>query len=295
MASNYYTVESEITSFGGKLLKLSHHSRKTNTQMAVNIYLPKQYYDSTIAKIPVLLYLSGLTCTPQNASEKAFWQPYANQYGFAVVFPDTSPRGTSIKGQDDSYDFGSGAGFYVDATEPQWSENFNMYSYVNDELLSTLPADFQKLDLDTVSITGHSMGGYGALMFFLKNPSKYKSVSAFAPIANPMNCPWGEKCFGGYLGSDKSKWAEYDPCELIKSYEGPSDSSILVHVGGGDPFYYRDHQLLPENFVKAVENSPFKGKLSMNIVDGYDHSYYFISSFTGDHAKHHAKYLGLIN
>ncbi|ODV83885.1 carbohydrate esterase family 1 protein [[Candida] arabinofermentans NRRL YB-2248] len=290
-----FTTESEIQNFGGKLVKLSHQSEKTKTKMDVNLYLPEQYYkkDPSSVKLPVLLYLSGLTCTPNNASEKAFWQPYCNEYGFAMILPDTSPRGANIEGEDESYDFGSGAGFYVDATEPKWSKNYNMYSYILDELLPNLSKDFTKLDFNNISITGHSMGGYGALMMYFKNPSKFKSVSAFSPISNPSNCKWGEKCFGGYLGTqDKSKWLTYDPTELIKTYNGPK-VPILIHTGKADPFYYRDLQLLPENFLKASEESILKGLVDSRLVDGYDHSYFFISSFTKDHAAHHAKYLGL--
>lgn len=259
--------------------------------MAVNVYLPKQYA-STTTKLPVLLYLSGLTCTPNNASEKAFWQPYADKYGFAVVFPDTSPRGAGIEGEDDSWDFGTGAGFYVDATTDKFSKNYKMYSYVHRELQEKLASQFEKLDFSNVSITGHSMGGYGALSGFLQNPGKYKSVSAFSPICNPSKCAWGEKNFGGYLGDDKSQWLKYDPSELIKTYAGPV-GPVLIHVGKGDPFYYRDYQLLPENLVKAAEGTPFEGKIDLHLEDGFDHSYYFISSFVEQHAAHHAKFLGL--
>lgn len=289
-----FTTDSTIYTFEGKLLKLSHESTETKTKMEVNVYLPKQYDSASSKSIPVLLYLSGLTCTPNNASEKAFWQPQADKYGFAVVFPDTSPRGAGIEGEDDSWDFGSGAGFYVDATTEKFKTNYRMYSYVHGELQTKLDEQFDKLDFDTISITGHSMGGYGALSGFLQNPSKYKSVSAFAPISNPSKCQWGEKNFGGYLGDDKSQWAKYDPTDLIKAYEGPSPE-ILIHVGKADPFYYRDHQLLPENLVEASKGTPFEGKVSVNYEEGFDHSYYFISSFTAQHAAHHAKYLGLSN
>lgn len=289
-----FTTESTIATFGGKLLKLSHTSTETQTPMAVNVYLPKQYETASEKSIPVLLYLSGLTCTPNNASEKAFWQPHADKYGFAVVFPDTSPRGANIEGEDDSWDFGTGAGFYLNATTEKFKKNYRMYAYVHEELQPALQKEFKKLNFDNVSITGHSMGGYGALSGFLQNPGKYKSVSAFSPICNPSKCQWGEKNFGGYLGDDKTQWLKYDPTELIKSYSGPA-SEILIHVGKGDPFYFRDAQLLPENFVEASKGTVFDGKVQLNLVDGYDHSYYFISSFTEAHAAHHAKYLGLTN
>ncbi|CDK30058.1 unnamed protein product [Kuraishia capsulata CBS 1993] len=291
--SKIFKTEAEITTFGGKLLKLSHASKETKTNMDVNVYLPAQFFQSQAKKLPVLLYLSGLTCTPNNASEKAFWQPYSNEYGFAVVFPDTSPRGAGIEGEDDSWDFGTGAGFYVDAETEKWKENYRMYSYVLKELLPSLASDFEGLDFGNISITGHSMGGYGALSMFLQNPGKFKSVSAFSPISNPSNCPWGEKNFGNYLGPDKAKWAKYDPSELISKYNGPvPKEGILIHTGLADNFY-KAKQLLPENLVAASKGTKFDGLVKLNLVEGYDHSYYFISSFTKDHAAHHAKALGL--
>lgn len=287
-----FTTDATIYTFEGKLLKLTHESSETQTPMAVNVYLPKQYDFASSKSIPVLLYLSGLTCTPNNASEKAYWQPHADKHGFAIVFPDTSPRGANVEGEDDSWDFGTGAGFYVNATTDNFSKNYRMYSYVHGELQAKLAEQFEKLDFDNISITGHSMGGYGALSGFLQNPGKYKSVSAFSPICNPTKCAWGQKNFAGYLGEDESTWAQYDPTELIKKYDGPTPE-VLIHVGKGDPFYYRDHQLLPENFIEASKDTPFEGKINLNLVEGFDHSYFFISSFTAQHAAHHAKYLGL--
>jgi len=288
-----FTTEATIHTFGGKLLKLSHDSKETGTKMALNVYLPKTYETSEPKTVPVLIYLSGLTCTPNNASEKAFWQPHADKYGFAIVFPDTSPRGANIEGEDDSWDFGTGAGFYVDATTDKFKKNYRMYSYVHKEIQPLLQDEFTKLNFENVSITGHSMGGFGALSGFLQNPGKYKSVSAFSPIANPVNAPWGLKNFTGYLGDDKETWKKYDPSELIKNYDGPV-SNILIHVGKADPFYHRDGQLLPENFYEASKKTKFEGKVEINLIEGMDHSYYFISSFTAEHAKHHAKYLNLI-
>ncbi|CCH44312.1 S-formylglutathione hydrolase [Wickerhamomyces ciferrii] len=288
-----FKTESTITTFGGKLLKLSHQSKQTQTKMDLNVYLPKTYEKSAKKTVPVLIYLSGLTCTPNNASEKAYWQPHADRYGFAIVFPDTSPRGANVEGEDDSWDHGTGAGFYVDATTDKYKNNYRMYSYVHEEIQPLLQDEFENLNFENVSITGHSMGGYGALSGFLQNPGKYKSVSAFSPISNPIKAQWGEKNFGAYLGDDKSAWAKYDPTELLAKYDGPTPE-ILIHVGKGDPFYYRDYQLLPENFYEASKGTKFGGKVNLNLVDGFDHSYYFISSFTADHAKHHAKYLDLI-
>lgn len=281
-----FTTDAEIHQFGGKLYKLTHASSSTNTDMNVNVFVPGK-----LGKVPVLVYLSGLTCTPNNATEKSFLQYFAAKYGFAVVFPDTSPRGANIEGENDSWDFGTGAGFYVDATQEPWSKNYNMYSYVHKELPAKLAAHFSNLDFTNVSITGHSMGGFGALAGFLKNPGQYKSVSAFAPISNPSQCPWGEKNFGNYLGSDKHAWYLYDPTVLIKQYSHENQPDILIHQGGADGFYAKDGQLLPENFVAAAKD--YKGKVDLRIVDGYDHLYFFISSFIEDHAKHHAKYLGL--
>lgn len=285
-----FTTTAEITQFGGKLFKLSHESTTTLTNMDVNVFVPP----SSSSSIPVLLYLSGLTCTPNNASEKSFLQYFASKFGFAIVFPDTSPRGAGIAGEDDSYDFGTGAGFYVDATQEPWSKNYNMYSYVHKELLDKLAEHFSNLDFTNISITGHSMGGYGALAGFFKNPGKYQSVSAFAPISNPLNCAWGEKNFGNYLGSNKEDWFKYDPSHLVKSYTNEHQPDILIHQGAADGFYYKDKYLQPENFVAAAKEAGYKGKIDLNIVDGYDHLYFFISSFAEVHATHHAKALGLI-
>ncbi|RKP29534.1 S-formylglutathione hydrol [Metschnikowia bicuspidata] len=285
-----FATTTEIAQFGGKFYKLSHDSHTTNTKMDVNVYVPHSSSSAT----PVLLYLSGLTCTPNNASEKSFLQYFASKYCFAVVFPDTSPRDAGIAGEDDSYDFGTGAGFYVDATQEPWSKNYNMYSYVHKELLDELAKHFTNLDFRNISITGHSMGGYGALAGFFKNPGKYRSVSAFAPISNPLNCAWGEKNFGNYLGSNKEDWYKYDPTHLIKSYTDAHQPDILIHQGAADGWYAKDKYLQPENLVAAAKEAGYKGKIDLNIVDGYDHLYFFVSSFAEEHAKHHAKALGLL-
>ncbi|KAI8951688.1 carbohydrate esterase family 1 protein [Xylaria longipes] len=291
-----FEIKARITTFGGELLKLSHASSSTKTPMAVSIYLPPA---SKTSSVPVLVFLSGLTCTPDNCSEKGFLHAAASKHGIAVVYPDTSPRGASIAGEDDAYDFGSGAGFYVDATQEPWKANYNMYSYITSELLTSLfepsssPADVnlaEKLDKSRISITGHSMGGHGALTLYLKNPGLFKSVSAFAPISNPSKCPWGEKAFGGYLGSDKEEWKKHDATELVKgeNWKG-KDLKALIDVGTGDNFY-KQGQLLPENFEAAVKEAGVSG-VTVRYQENYDHSYYFISTFAQDHVEHAAKYL----
>jgi len=269
-----FETKATIATFGGQLLKLSHESKSTKTPMSVNVYLPPASFSSPSTKVPVLIYLSGLTCTPDNCSEKGFIHAAASKHGIAVVYPDTSPRGANIAGEDDSYDFGSGAGFYIDATREPWKENYNMYSYVRHELLDTLfnpdPAVSststgvplaERLDRERLSITGHSMGGHGALTIYLKNPGLFKSVSAFAPISNPSKCPWGEKAFTGYLGGeDKEEWKKHDATEILLASAEWKDKDLraLIDVGTGDNFY-KQGQLLPENFEKAVKEAGVKG------------------------------------
>jgi S-formylglutathione hydrolase len=291
-----------IASFGGKLLKLKHKAESTNCEMALNLYLPPQ---ASSQMVPALFYLAGLTCTGDNGAEKGFFQAAASKRGIAIVYPDTSPRGLKIKGEDDDWDFGTGAGFYVDATKEPWTKGYNMYTYIVDELPKALFASFQQLDSGRMSITGHSMGGHGALTIvsdvkkfltfskivqFLRNADKYRSCSAFAPIANPINCPWGQKALSGYFGEDNlEKWKEHDATELIKTFKGPVD--ILIDVGTGDNFY-KQKQLLPENFVEAAKQSGHGDKdIRLRMQPDYDHSYYFISTFAEDHVEHAAKYL----
>ncbi|KAF8864239.1 putative esterase [Acephala macrosclerotiorum] len=276
-----------IASFGGKLLKLTHDATTTGCEMALNLYLPPNA-GATSQKVPVLFYLSGLTCTGDNCAEKGFFQHGASQKGIAVVYPDTSPRGLKIQGEDDSYDFGSGAGFYINATASPWSKNYKMESYITSELPKALFSSFPELDSSRVSITGHSMGGHGALTLFLKNPGMYKSVSAFAPIANPSQCPWGEKAFKGYLGEDRETWKKHDATELIKGWKGAFE--VLIDVGTGDNFY-KQKQLLPENFMAAAKESGNDKGIALRMQPDYDHSYYFISTFATDHVNHAAKYL----
>ncbi|OGM39270.1 putative esterase [Aspergillus bombycis] len=282
------TTKAVIASFGGKLLKLSHLSTSTRCEMAFNLYLPPQAFEDSHRRIPLLIYLSGLTCTADNCSEKGFFQHGASKNGIAVLYPDTSPRGLNIPGENDSWDFGTGAGFYVDATQKPYNKAYNMYTYVKEELPNVVFQQFPQLDPERVSITGHSMGGHGALVLFLRNPGKYRSVSAFAPICNPINCPWGQKAFSGYLGENyQDLWKEYDSTELVKGWKGPLN--MLIDVGTGDNFY-KQGQLLPENFEQAVLEAGAKG-LRIRYQPDYDHSYYTMASFSDDHIAHAAQYL----
>ncbi|OTB07997.1 hypothetical protein M426DRAFT_19548 [Hypoxylon sp. CI-4A] len=283
-----FETKATIANFGGKLLKLQHQSTSTNTPMDVNLFLPPAALQG--AKVPVLIWLSGLTCTPQNCTEKGFFQAHAAKRGIAVVWPDTSPRGADIAGESESWDFGAGAGFYVDATAEPWARSYRMETYVASELPAALFGEYAaQLDETRVSIAGHSMGGHGALTLYLKYPGKYRSVSAFAPIANPVNCPWGEKAFSGYFGREnKEEWVKHDATELVKGFAG-DDLRALVDVGTGDNFY-KAGQLLPENLEKVVKEKGIKG-LEVRYQPDYDHSYFFMSTFSGDHVDHAAKYL----
>ncbi|MEQ8934557.1 MAG: S-formylglutathione hydrolase [Amphiplicatus sp.] len=272
---------SENRCFGGVQRVLAHESAQTKTKMRVAVFTPQGE-----GPFPVFLWLSGLTCTEENFTVKAGAQRVAAELGIMIVAPDTSPRGEGVPDDPDkAYDFGLGAGFYVDATEAPWSEHYRMYSYINEELYgliaSQLPADMSR-----VAISGHSMGGHGALTIALKNPQKYKSVSAFSPIVSPMSCPWGEKALGGYLGADRGKRRVYDGCWLIE--DGARVTDILVAKGTADQFL--ETQLKPELLVKAcaAANQP----LTLRRQDGYDHSYFFISTFIEDHLRWHRERLG---
>ncbi|XP_022253420.1 S-formylglutathione hydrolase-like isoform X2 [Limulus polyphemus] len=271
--------------FGGYQKVYSHESSELKCKMNFSVYLPPQAEEK---KVPVLYWLSGLTCTEQNFIQKAGAQRYAAEAGVMIVCPDTSPRGVNIEGEDDSYDFGSGAGFYVDATEEKWKNHYKMYSYVTKELPEIINGNFPALP-HCQSIFGHSMGGHGALICALKNPGKYCSVSAFSPICNPMECPWGQKAFTGYLGKDKETWKEYDATHLVKKYQGPP-LTILIDQGKDDNFL-KEGQLLPDNFVAACTEN--KMPVILRMQETYDHSYYFIATFVEDHIKHHLEYLGM--
>ena len=268
-------------SFAGTQGVYSHASAETGTEMTFAVYVP-DHEDG--AKLPVLWYLSGLTCTHANVMEKGEYRRAASELGLIIVAPDTSPRGEDVP-DDEAYDMGQGAGFYVDATEEPWAQHFRMRSYIEQELPELIAANFPA-DMNRQGIFGHSMGGHGALTIALRNPDRYKSVSAFAPIVSPLNCPWGEKALGGYIGSDRAAWREYDACALIE--DGARVGNILVDQGTSDNFL--EEQLKPQLLVEACEKAGIK--LSLNMRDGYDHSYYFISTYMADHLRWHADRLG---
>ncbi|KAJ4892107.1 S-formylglutathione hydrolase [Raphanus sativus] len=268
--------------FDGYNKRYKHNSETLGCSMTFSIYFPPSSHKS-----PVLYWLSGLTCTDENFIIKSGAQRAASTHGIALVVPDTSPRGLNIEGEADSYDFGVGAGFYLNATQEKW-KNWLMYDYVVKELPKLLSDNFSQLDTARASISGHSMGGHGALTIYLKNLDKYKSVSAFAPIANPINCPWGQKAFTNYLGDNKTAWEEYDATCLISKFNNLS-ATILIDQGENDQFY--PDQLLPNKFEEACRkvNAP----LLVRLQPGYDHSYYFIATFIEDHISHHAQALEL--
>ena len=268
--------------FAGRQLRYKHVSEVLDCEMNFSIFLPLQ---AEAGKVPVLYWLSGLTCTDENFVTKAGAQRYASEYGIAVVAPDTSPRGEGVPDDPDgAWDFGLGAGFYVNATEEPWAANYQMYDYIVDELPNLVAADFP-VDHDRVAISGHSMGGHGALTIALKNPQRFQSASAFAPICSPLNCPWGEKALGSYLGNDRSAWAAYDSCELMSS--ATQKLPMLVDQGGADDFLAE--QLKPELLQQAAQQAGYP--LQLRMQDGYDHSYFFIASFIGEHIAFHASHL----
>jgi len=267
--------------FGGFQGVYVHESATTGTPMRFALYEPPQAEEGPV---PVLWYLSGLTCTEENFTVKAGAQRFAAQHGVMLIAPDTSPRGAGIEGEDDSYDFGTGAGFYVDATQAPWNTNYQMYSYITDELPAIV---FDKFNgrRDAQGIFGHSMGGHGALTIALKNPKTYRSVSAFSPICAPSQCPWGKKALSGYLGNDQKAWAEYDATALIEA--GRRTAKILIDQGEADEFL--ETELMPQTFAAACTRA--EQLLELRIHPGYDHSYYFISTFIADHIAFHAEAL----
>jgi len=271
-----------IKESGGLLNRYTHQSRVLDCEMTFSVYLPPQ---AQKGNVPALYWLSGLTCTDDNARTKAGMQRYAAEHGIAIVFPDTSPRGDDVADEPDRYDLGKGAGFYVNSVQPPWAKHYQMYDYITQELPDLLEADLPLMP-DVKSISGHSMGGHGALICALKNPDMYQSVSAFSPICNPVKCGWGKGCFSAYLGDDEKPWANYDATLLVES--GAKVADILIDQGLADEFY-DEKQLLPENFQAACDKAG--QAVTIRMQQGYDHSYHFIASFVGEHIAYHAKAL----
>ena len=271
---------SENKSHGGRQLVVKHASATTGTDMTFSIFLPPQ---AAAGKVPVVWYLSGLTCTHANVTEKGEYRAACAELGLAFVAPDTSPRGEGVPNAEE-YDFGQGAGFYVDATQEPWSKNYRMWSYVTEELPALVASEFP-VDMERQGITGHSMGGHGALTVALRNPDRFRSISAFAPIVAPSQVPWGQKALAGYLGEDRAGWRTHDAVALIE--DGARVPEILVDVGGADPFI--EKELRPELLDRACAEAGIA--LTQRIEPGYDHSYYFISTFMPDHLRWHAERL----
>jgi len=265
--------------FGGWQDVYRHQSKSTGTSMNFAVYLPPQAQEG---RLPVLYWLSGLTCTEQNFITKAGAQRYAAEHGVVIVAPDTSPRGDDVA-DDPSYDLGKGAGFYVNATQAPWSTHYRMYDYVATELPELVEAELPVSDVR--SISGHSMGGHGALTIALRFPGRYRSVSAFSPIVAPSQVPWGEKAFKAYFGEDRELWKQHDTVELLKT--ATERLPLLIDQGEADEFL--EKQLKPELLRAAAEATGHP--LQLNLRPGYDHSYYFIATFIGDHIAHHAKAL----
>jgi S-formylglutathione hydrolase len=274
-------VLSEVRSRGGRQLVVKHASSATGTDMIFSIFLPPQAEGG--GKLPVVWYLSGLTCTHANVTEKGECRAACAELGLIFVAPDTSPRGEGVPNVEE-YAFGQGAGFYVDATEAPWARHFRMWSYVTEELPALVAAEFP-VDMDRQGITGHSMGGHGALTIALRNPERFRSVSAFAPIVAPSQVPWGQKALDGYLGSDATAWRKNDAVALIQ--DGARVAELLVDVGDSDPFL--EQELRPELLEQACFDAGIA--LTLNRRPGYDHSYYFISTFMADHLRWHLERL----
>ncbi len=275
-------IVSEQKAFAGTQGVYRHNSRETGTPMTFAVFIPPQ---AKQAPVPVLTYLSGLTCTHANVMDKAGAQHWCAAHGLALVMPDTSPRGPQVPDDPEgAYDMGLGAGFYVDATEKPWADNYRMASYITDELPALIEGHFP-LDMSRQGIFGHSMGGHGALIIALKRPGTYLSVSAFAPIVNPMAVPWGQKALGQYLGDDNALWRPYDACALIE--DGARVRDILIDQGTADTFL--DTQLKPTRIARACSAAGIP--LTLNMREGYDHSYAFIATFMGNHIEWHRQRL----
>jgi S-formylglutathione hydrolase len=275
---------SEQRLHGGVQGYYRHHSDSCDGPMRFAVYQPPQVADGPC---PALYFLAGLTCSEETATIKAGAQRLAAQLGIVLVMPDTSPRGTGFEGATGDWEFGEGAGFYLDATQAPWSSRFRMYSYVAHELPALIAAQFP-VDASRSGLCGHSMGGLGALVIALREPSRYRSVSAFAPIIAPSQVPWGLKALPRYLGEDRSAWADYDPCELVRRQNFAG--TILIDQGESDGFL--EAQLKPELFDQACAEADQPLLLRRHL--GYDHSYWFITSFIEDHLRHHAEAFGLL-
>jgi S-formylglutathione hydrolase len=273
-------VVSTNRSHGGTQGVYRHQSSETGTEMTFSVFVPDHVEG---AKLPVIWFLSGLTCTHANVTEKGEFRAACAQHGVILVAPDTSPRGDDVP-DDDAYDFGKGAGFYVDATQAPWARHFRMRSYIETELPALIAAEFPA-DMDRQAITGHSMGGHGALTVALRNPDRFRSVSAFSPIVSPLNCPWGDKALTGYIGADRSGWREYDACALIE--DGARVPALLVDQGAADGFL--ESQLKTHLLVDSCDKAGQPATIRMQ--EGYDHSYYFISSFMPEHIAWHASHV----
>ena len=271
-----------VKEFGGWLNRYQHTSEACSCTMTFSVFLPRAAEER---RVPSVYWLSGLTCTDDNFRTKAGAQRYASELGIALVIPDTSPRGDEVPDEPERYDLGQGAGFYINATNSPWAEHYHMYDYINRELPALVETEFP-VERGVKSIMGHSMGGHGALISALKNPGTYRSVSAFAPICNPVQCGWGVGCFGTYLGDDRDSWAAYDATLLIES--GAPPIAMLIDQGTDDEFLA--DQLYPQNLEAVCASRGFDLKLRMQ--PGYDHSYHFIATFMGEHLAYHAAALG---
>lgn len=276
-----FTTRSEHACHGGRMGFYEHQSATIGLPMRFGVFVP----GARSGPLPALYFLAGLTCTEETFAIKAGAQRLAYEQGLVLVMPDTSPRGAGIPGEDDDWDFGTGAGFYLNATAEPWSRHYRMAEYVNEELPALIEEGFPVLP-GRRGIFGHSMGGHGALVLALRDPERWASVSAFAPISNPSNVPWGQKAFSRYLGPDQAAWSEWDACELMRrrAYPGP----ILVDQGAADQFLERE--LHPDALRQAADASG--QQLDLRMHEGYDHSYWFIQSFVADHIAHHARQLG---
>jgi S-formylglutathione hydrolase len=271
-------------SFGGTVSFYKHASTACKTDMNFSVYLPPQALAEPNKKLPVLFWLSGLTCTEENMMAKSGAQQYAAELGLILIAPDTSPRDLNLPKENESWDFGSGAGFYINASQSPWKGHYQMEDYIANELFNLVGEQFPA-DMTKVGIFGHSMGGHGAITLAFKYPEKYKSLSAFAPICAPTLCLWGKKAFAGYLGSDKNTWTEHDAHLLIR--KTAARLPLLIDQGSEDPFL--QSQLLPDHLVNAAKDIDYP--IHYRLQTGYDHSYYFIATFMQDHLRHHAKQL----